>query len=122
MLKEYILTFTGFKYTCLSRHLDSCLLKQTTKNKKQTWNFFSSIEYIAIFMIIPVYNVLKMAVHDPNHVVEMDICVMSYLENNRWFSAVLLCMYWRIIHGLNHILIRAENHLLLSFLYYTTIW
>ena len=24
--------------------------------------------------------------------------VMLYLENNRWFSAVLLCMYWRIIH------------------------
>ena len=21
----------------------------------------------------------------------------AYLDNNRWFSAVLLCMYWRII-------------------------
>ena len=28
------------------------------------------------------------------------------LENNTWFSAVLLCMYWRIIHGF-YILSRA---------------
>ena len=26
-------------------------------------------------------------------------------ENNTWFSSVLPCMYWRIIHGLYHILI-----------------
>ena len=25
-----------------------------------------------------------------------------YLENNTWFSAVLLCMYWQIIHRLYH--------------------
>ena len=24
-------------------------------------------------------------------------------ENNTWFSSVLLCMYWQIIHGLYHI-------------------
>ena len=26
-------------------------------------------------------------------------------ENNTWFSSVLPCMYWQIIHGLYHILI-----------------
>ena len=33
------------------------------------------------------------------------------LENNTWFSAVLLCMYWRIIHGLYHILSRVWSPL-----------
>ena len=52
-----------------------------------------------------------------------EYCTSLYnLENNRWFSAVLLCMYWRIIHGLYYIFIVVygpiEYHLLLSFLYY----
>ena len=57
------------------------------------------------------------------------------LENNTWFSAALPCMYWRIIHGLYHILMikicfnfnpciirqyihskTDENHVLFSFL------
>ena len=36
-------------------------------------------------------------------------------ENNTWFSSVLLCMYWRIIHGYQYIHGKTdENHVLFS--------
>ena len=45
--------------------------------------------------------------HNLNVMLEVVLSAMSIfithvyeLENNRWFSAVLLCMYWRIIHEL----------------------
>ena len=44
------------------------------------------------------------------------LCFANYLENNTWFSAVLLCMYWRIIHGLYHTFIVVYGHPF-SFLY-----
>ena len=42
--------------------------------------------------------------------VYMSVCSSLYLENNIWFAAVLLCMYWRIIH-LYHILSRVWSPL-----------
>ena len=38
-------------------------------------------------------------------------CNIYKNDNNTWFSAVLLCMYWRIIHGLYNILRRVWSPL-----------
>ena len=59
----------------------------------------------------------------PHSTTEDVVLCKFYLENNTWFSSVLPCMYWRIIHGLYHILSRVWSpetdgyHVLFSFLY-----
>ena len=40
-------------------------------------------------------------------ILSQSLSLATFLENNTWFSSVLPCMYWRIIHSLYHILSRV---------------
>ena len=61
--------------------------------------------------VVPRLPTMQQWHHLPLSASELNKCdlssteIIKSLENNTWFSSVLPCMYWRIIHGLYHIVI-----------------